>query len=115
MDHGVIRVPKAFYRTNVVRREIKHIDAGRTTPNINILEAMLILARSWDPVSANIVNNCFTKASIPKKTKVGSKSDVENVNELKLHGLVYGDLTADDYINIDYIDFVVCTSKTSHR
>ena len=115
MDHGVIRVLKAFYRTNVVRRQIRHIDAGRTTPNINILEAMLMLARSWYSVSANIVNNCFTKGSIPKKTKVGSKSDVENVNELKLHGLVYGDLTVDDYINIDYTDFVVCTSKTSHR
>ena len=37
----------------------------------------------------------------------------ENVNELKLRRLVYGDLTADNYVNIDYIDFVVCTTETS--
>ena len=46
MDQGVIRGLKAFYRTNVVRRQIKHIDAGRTTPKINILEAMRMLGRS---------------------------------------------------------------------
>ena len=43
MDQGVIR---AFYRTNVVRRQIKYIDAGKTTPKINILEAICILVRS---------------------------------------------------------------------
>ena len=35
---------------------------------------------------------------------------LEEVNELKSRGLVDGDLTVDDYINID---FEVCTSETS--
>ena len=34
----------------------------------------------------------------------------KNVNELKLRGLVDGDLTVDDYVNID---LEVCTSETS--
>ena len=34
----------------------------------------------------------------------------ENVNELKSRGLVEGDLTVDNYVNID---FEVCTSETS--
>ena len=68
MDHGVIRVVKAFYPTNVVRRQIRHIDVDRTPPNINILEAMRMLVTSWDFVSAKTVKNCFTKAGIPKKT-----------------------------------------------
>ena len=55
MDQGVIRALKAFYRTNVVRRQIKYIDAGRTTPKINIPEDLRMLVRSWDAVSAN---NC---------------------------------------------------------
>ena len=62
IDWGVIRALKAFYRTNVVRHQIKYIDAGRTTSKINILEAMRTLVRSWDALSANIVKNCFRKA-----------------------------------------------------
>ena len=37
MDQGVIRALKAFYRTNVVRRQIKYVDEGKMTPKINIL------------------------------------------------------------------------------
>ena len=32
MDQGVIRALKAFYHTNVVRHQIKHIDAGSYCP-----------------------------------------------------------------------------------
>ena len=46
IDQGVIRALKAFYRTNVVRRQIKCIDASRTIPKINILGAMYMLVRS---------------------------------------------------------------------
>ena len=55
MDQGVIRALKVFYRTDVVRRQIKYIDAGKTTPKINILEAMSKLVRSWDALSINTI------------------------------------------------------------
>ena len=41
MDQLAIRAMRVFYRTNLVRSQI---------PTINILEAMLILFRSWDAV-----------------------------------------------------------------
>ena len=44
MDQGVIRALKIFYRPNVVRCQIKYIDAGRTIAKINILEAMHFLS-----------------------------------------------------------------------
>ena len=62
MDKGVIRALKAFYRTNVVRRQIKYVDEGKTTPKINILQAMRMLVKSWDAISINTVKNCFRKA-----------------------------------------------------
>ena len=68
MEQGAIRALQAFYRSNVVRRQIKYIDAGRTTPKINIVEAMLV--RSWDAVSANTIKNCFRKAGISEETQV---------------------------------------------
>ena len=82
MDQGVIRALKAFYRTNFVRRQIKYIDAGRTTPKINILEAMRMLVRSWDALSANTVKNCFRKAGISEETQAANIND-EDENCLK--------------------------------
>ena len=118
MDQGVIRILKAFYRTNVVRRQIKYIDAGSTTLKINILETSRMLVRLWDAVSGSTVKNCFRKAGISEETRVASINDKddpfklleENVNEFKSRGLVDGDLTVDDCVNID---FEVYSSKTS--
>ena len=64
VDQGVIRALKAFYRTNVARRQIKYVDEGKTTPKINILQAMRMLVKSWDTISINTVKNCFRKAGI---------------------------------------------------
>ena len=110
MDHGVIRALKAFYRTNVVRRQIKYIDAGRMTPEINNLEAIRMLVRSLDAVSANTVENCFRKAGILEETQAASINDEdhplklleEKSNELISRGLVDGVLTVDDYVNTDF-------------
>ena len=118
MDQGVTRALKAFYCANVVRRQTKYIDAGRTTSKINILEAMRMLVRSWDTVSANTVKNCYREAGILEETQIASINDEddlfklleENINELYPHGLVDGDLTVDDYVNIY---FEVCTNETS--
>ena len=62
MDQGVIRALKAFYRTNVVRRQIKYIDADRMTPKINILEVMRALV--------NTATKCLGKASILEETQL---------------------------------------------
>ena len=118
MDQGVTRALKVFYCANVVRRQTKYIDAGRTTSKINILEAMRMLVRYWDTVSANTVKNCYREAGILEETQIASINDEddlfklleENINELYPHGLVDGDLTVDDYVNIY---FEVCTNETS--
>ena len=79
---------------------------------------MRMLVKSWDAVSANAVRNCFRKAGMSEETQVAGIIDEddpfklleENFNELKSRGLVDGDLTVDDYANID---FEVCTGETS--
>ena len=118
MDQGVIRTLKAFYRTNIVRRQIKYVDEGKATPKINILQAMRMLAKSWDAISINTVKNCFRKAGISQETQVASINEEDdpfkllqqNVDELKSGYLVDENLTVDDYVDID---FQVTTSETS--
>ena len=117
-DQGVIRALKAFYHTNVLRRQIKYVDEGKTTPKINILQAMRMLVRSWDAISINTVKNCFRKAGISQETQVASINEEDdpfkllqqNVDELKSRDLVDENLTVDDYVDID---FQVTTSETS--
>ena len=118
MDQGVIRALKAFYRTNVVRSQIKYVDEGKTTSKINILQAMRMLVKSWDTISINTVKNCFRKAGISQETQVASINEVDdpfkllqqNVDELKSRDLVDENLTVDDYVDTD---FQVTTSETS--
>ena len=118
MDQGVIRALKAFYSTNVVRRQIKYVDKGKTTPKINILQAMRMLVKSWDAISINTVKNCFRKAGISQETQVASINEEDypfkllqqNMDELKSRDLVDENLTVDDYVDID---FQVTTSETS--
>ena len=65
----------AFYRKNVVRRQIKCIDFGETIPNINNLETIRILVGSWDAGSSNTIKNCFKKAGISQETQNASIED----------------------------------------
>ena len=108
MEKSVIRALKAFYRSNVVKRQLKYIDAGKEVPVINILEAMWVLVKSWEAVFINTVINCFKKAGISKETQTAindeddpHKSLAENINELKKRGLADDRFDADEFIDID--------------
>ncbi|XP_065684566.1 tigger transposable element-derived protein 4-like [Hydra vulgaris] len=98
MDQGVIRALKTFHRKNVVRRQIKYIDAGKTTPNINILEAMSIKAGISKEISVTSINGEEDPFELLEK----------NVKDLISRGLVEKDFAVEDYINID---FDISTSK----
>ena len=118
MDHGVIRALKAYYRTKVVKRQIKCIDAGKEVVRANILDAIRMLVESWDDVSSTTVINCFKKAGISEETQTASIEDeddpfkllAENVVELILRGVVDDNFVVDDYVDVD---FHVCTNETS--
>lgn len=71
-NQEVIRALKAFYRTNVIKRQIKYIDAGIMPPKIKIFKAMCVLVRSWDAVSISTVKNCFRKSEILQETQIAS-------------------------------------------
>ncbi|XP_057299235.1 tigger transposable element-derived protein 4-like [Hydractinia symbiolongicarpus] len=117
MDQGVIRALKAYYRSNLVKRQIKFIAGGKEVPKINILEGLQILVKSWDAVSKDTVKNCFKKAGISKEAQITSLNDADDpfkslsdsISELKKRE-VDGDIfNADDFVDID---FEVCTSKS---
>ena len=79
MDQGVIRSIKAFYRGATVRKYIDALDKGKSAPNFNILDAMVMLTGAWDRVTTETVRNCFKKAGI------GSEAQENAVHDMTIH------------------------------
>ena len=105
MDQGFIRALKTFYRLNFERRQIKYINADETISNINILDAMCILVRSWDAAFSNTGKKCFRKAGILQETQVASIEDEDDPSNClqqmsmslnQSRGLIDEDLAVDD-------------------
>ena len=78
MDQGVIRSLKAHYRGKVVRKLCRSIEKKEPMPKISILEAMKILADSWNAVSMPTVVNCFTKAGITEQAQQAALDDTDD-------------------------------------
>lgn len=61
MDQGIIQNLKVHYRKRLLRRRIYAIDSG-TEFKFNLLDAVFILDKSWQGVTATTISNCFRKA-----------------------------------------------------
>ena len=64
MDQGVIRSLKAKYRSRITHRIIEAIDANKSIPNVNVLDAMKMVTVCWENVTEKTVRNCFAKSRI---------------------------------------------------
>ena len=51
MDQGVIRSLKAKYRSRMTQQIIKAIDANKSIPKVNVLDAMKMLTVCWEDVT----------------------------------------------------------------
>lgn len=77
LDQGIIRCFKAYYRQNIVRRQLLALERGSSwqefTKSLNILEALKIAKRSWWLVTPNTIKNCFTKAGFHQSIEEGDE------------------------------------------
>ena len=51
MDQGVIRSLKAKYRSRITHRIFEAIDANKSIPNVNVLDAMKMVTVCWENVT----------------------------------------------------------------
>ena len=81
------------------------IDQGKQLPVISILEAMKVLALSWNEVSKEAITNCFTKSGFSED--VCSEEDDFQLREvfdkLCAHGqeFVPDGLQCEDIVHVD--------------
>ena len=117
MDQGVICSLKAKYRSRLIKLIIKAIDSNKDIPKINILDAMKLLTLSWEDVTENAVQNCFTKARISNDDQLQAQNDLNDpfielrssTEELKERNSeeFLDDISPEEFTNLD--DSVVAT------
>ena len=57
---------------------IKAINTNKSTENVNLLDAMKILAECWYDVNEEIVKKCFTKSRISPKDQGNTQNDLDH-------------------------------------
>ena len=78
MDQGDIRSLKAKYRSRMIQQIIKAIDAKKSIPKVNVLDAMKMLTICWENVTEETVKKCFAKSHISPQDQTSAQDDPDN-------------------------------------
>ena len=78
IKQDVIRSLIVQYRGRVVRLLCSALEKNEPYPKISILEAMKILADSWEAVTKEIIINCFKRAGISSDVQQAAITDSED-------------------------------------
>ena len=78
MDQGVIRSLKAKYRSRMIQQIIKAIDAKKSIPKVNVLDAMKMLTICWENVTEETVKKCFAKSHISPQDQTSAQDDLDD-------------------------------------
>lgn len=63
LDQGIIESFKVIYKKALSQRQVNQLDAGILKPkSVDVLEAMHLIADSWNMVKITTITNCFTKS-----------------------------------------------------
>ena len=113
MDQGVIRSLKTQYLGRVMRLLCRDLNQGQAYPIISILQAMKILAASWEAVTGETIVNCFKKAGINTEAQHAAITDLddpfkdlrESLDALKAADpdMVPEDFSAESIVDVDNV------------
>lgn len=106
MDQGVIKNLKQIYRKKCVQRLIRNIESGKEIHDINLLDAIVIIRKSWEEVKESTISNCFRKAGFllpkPIADEVNQENEEIEPEEWKKFQKCFSlDLDFDTFVDID--------------
>lgn len=65
LDQGIIKAFKAAYKRRYAENMVQYFNIHAKAPDqINILQAIYMIADAWDSISTNTIINCWAKADI---------------------------------------------------
>ena len=83
LDQGIIALMKRSYRKRLVRAAIRAAEKDMETPTWSVLDAVKAIAASWESVSSQNIQNCFTRAW--RHTDANPVDDLEGDNDSTLN------------------------------
>ena len=100
---------KAKYRSRITHRIIEAIDANKSIPNVNVLDAMKMVTVCWENVTEKTVRNCFAKSRISAEDQASAQNDLDdqfvelriNMEKFKSLGVIPEELTPEKYADFD--------------
>ena len=64
-DQGIIQNLKVYYRQTMIRRMLQYLDEDQPIKAIDLKDATFMLAKAWDNVIPDTIQNCWRKAGFP--------------------------------------------------
>lgn len=128
-DQGIIRTLKAYYRREMRSRllsdmeENQAITANQLAKKTTLLDALHLLAMSWNQVSENTIKNCFKRGGFIKEGVIVEECLEENMQPPDMMKDEYDDWMAiDEHVAVsaklteeDVCEAVASTSKATQE
>lgn len=113
---GIVANLKQFYRKEIISREVNALDAPGSSEAISIMNAMTLLAESWEKVSEQVISKAFVKAGwVQDSHQAFSFEDEEEQFEISPFfqtALRMLELEVEDFLQFVTFDDHVATSAT---
>jgi len=111
-DAGIIQNFKVNYRAILVSKWVKNIDNGEVIRNVNIKEAVEMVADAWGNVRSTTIKNCWQLTKIlPETYSTADEMEIDEIDEdmanliSALNRLQIADssvsMTAEEYAQLD--------------
>ena len=82
LDQGVIRSLKSHYRKQLLMRILESYEKHNEGVDISLLEAVILLEKSWRQVTSATIRNCFRHAGLSKDASLeGDGATVEEEDD----------------------------------
>lgn len=113
LRYGIVKNVKHFYRKEIVGKEVNAFDVIGSSERMDVLEAMTLLAESWEKVTEEVIVSSFIKAGwVQDSDEVSDFEDVEiEMGAFFQASLRMLNLDINSYLNYLTLDDLVATTK----
>jgi hypothetical protein len=110
LDAGIIKNFKHHYRTHVLKKQVYALD-HKAAFDLNVKEAIFLMASAWNLVTSDTIRNCFRHAQIsrPVEDVIEVETDSETTETTVIELLKSHGVTLPETFDLD--DFTTCNDS----
>lgn len=120
MDQGVIRSLKSKFRTSLIFKATRDIEL-KNESSITLIDAITMIASSWDRVTSTTISNSFKHAGITSEGSLSTGSDYDDFDDdddvpladwiqiFNERNIIPENVTWQDFVSVD--DAIITTDE----